>query len=68
MTSDTNIGTKSGLVPVWIAAYRYRGRMFRYLVNGATGTAAGTAPWSWVKIGLAVTAIATIVLLILLNS
>lgn len=45
---------KSGLVPIWIAAYRYRGKSFRYLVNGATGKASGTAPWSWVKIGLAI--------------
>ncbi|MEO7794284.1 MAG: zinc ribbon domain-containing protein [Thermoanaerobaculia bacterium] len=47
---------KSGLVPVWIAAYVYQGKSFRYVVNGATGKAAGTAPWSWVKIAFAVLA------------
>ena len=47
---------KSGLVPVWIAAYVYQGKSFRYVVNGATGKATGTAPWSWVKIALAVLA------------
>lgn len=59
---------KSGLLPIWIAAYTYRGDSFRYVVNGATGQAAGTAPWSWVKISLAVAAILTIVLFVIANS
>lgn len=64
-TTYSGLAYKSGLVPIWIAAYRYRGRGFRYVVNGATGKASGTAPWSWVKIGFAVAAIATVVLFIL---
>ncbi len=47
---------KSGLVPVWIAAYEYAGRSFRYVVNGVTAKATGTAPWSWVKIAAAILA------------
>ena len=59
---------KSGLVPVWIAAYVYQGKSFRYVVNGATGKATGTAPWSWVKIGFAVLAALILVGIILSNS
>ena len=59
---------KSGLVPVWIAAYVYQGKSFRYVVNGATGKATGTAPWSWVKIGFAVLAALIILGFIFSNS
>lgn len=55
-TEYSNWLYKSGLVPVWIAAYVYQGKSFRYVVNGATGKATGTAPWSWVKIGFALLA------------
>jgi DNA-directed RNA polymerase subunit RPC12/RpoP len=58
---------KTGLLPIWVAAYRYGNRSFQYLVNGATGKAAGTAPWSWVKIGLAIL-VALILLLWLFSS
>lgn len=43
---------KHVLLPVWIAAYRYNGQVFRFLVNGQTGEVVGKAPWSWVKIAL----------------
>jgi hypothetical protein len=56
--------TKSGLLPIWIAAYEFGGESYRYVVNGATGKATGTAPWSWVKIGLAALAALVVLLLI----
>lgn len=40
------------LLPVWIMAYRYRDQLFRFLVNGQSGRAAGQAPTSWAKVGL----------------
>jgi DNA-directed RNA polymerase subunit RPC12/RpoP len=52
------------LLPVWIMAYRYRDRVFRFLVNGQTGQAAGQAPVSWKKI-LGAVAIAGMVGLLL---
>lgn len=52
-TTYSGLAYKSGLLPIWIAAYQYGGKGYAYLVNGATGEAVGTAPWSWVKIGLA---------------
>lgn len=43
---------KHVLLPLWIAAYRYQGRVFRFLVNGQTGEVVGKAPWSWLKVVL----------------
>ncbi|NUQ66067.1 MAG: hypothetical protein HUU20_26700 [Pirellulales bacterium] len=40
------------LLPVWIVAYRYRDRLFRFLLNGQSGRAAGQAPTSWSKVVL----------------
>ncbi|HEX7527560.1 MAG TPA: primosomal protein N' (replication factor Y) - superfamily II helicase, partial [Thermoanaerobaculia bacterium] len=47
---------KNALLPIWIAAYQYAGKPYRFLVNGVTGKTDGHAPWSWFKIGLAVAA------------
>lgn len=44
---------KHVLLPVWVAAFRYRGEVYRFLVNGQTGLVAGKAPWSPIKIVLA---------------
>jgi ribosomal protein S27E len=43
---------KHVLLPIWIAAYRYRGDVYRILVNGQTGEVQGKAPYSWAKIAL----------------
>ena len=43
---------KHVLLPIWISAYRYGGKVFRFLVNGQTGEVVGTAPYSWMKISL----------------
>jgi hypothetical protein len=55
-TRYSNIAYKNALLPIWIAAYQYRDKAYRYIVNGVTGKASGTAPWSWVKITFAVLA------------
>lgn len=52
---------KHVLLPIWISAYRYSQKVFRFLVNGQTGEVVGKAPWSWVKIGLMVLLIAAII-------
>lgn len=38
------------LLPVWISAYRYRGRVFQILVNARTGELVGDRPYSAWKI------------------
>jgi len=45
------------LVPLWLVSYTYGARVFQVLVNGFTGTIAGTRPWSAVKIFFAVVAV-----------
>jgi predicted RNA-binding Zn-ribbon protein involved in translation (DUF1610 family) len=42
------------LLPIWVAAYKYRGQSYRFVVNGQTGRVQGERPWSWIKIALAV--------------
>ena len=54
---QTEVGAltfKHVLLPVWLAAYRYRGKSFRFVVNGRTGTVEGERPYSAVKIAVAV--------------
>jgi DNA-directed RNA polymerase subunit RPC12/RpoP len=48
-----NVTFKHVLLPIWIAAYRYNGKAYRFLVNGQTGEVVGVAPWSvWKILGL----------------
>lgn len=50
------------LLPVWMAAYKYNGKSYRFLVNGQTGEVQGERPWSVWKIALAVLAVAALAL------
>lgn len=47
---------KHVLLPLWSLSYRFGGETYTVLVNGQTGRIAGEAPYSWVKITLAVLA------------
>lgn len=38
------------LVPVWMMAYQYRDKLYRFLINGQTGRCTGQAPYSWKKL------------------
>lgn len=54
---DTEVGDvtfKHVLLPVWLAAYKYRGETYRFVVNGQTGKVQGARPWSAWKIAFAV--------------
>jgi predicted RNA-binding Zn-ribbon protein involved in translation (DUF1610 family) len=53
-TEVSNVTFKHVLLPVWLAAYRYRGKPYRFVVNGQTGKVQGERPWSAVKIAIAV--------------
>jgi LSD1 subclass zinc finger protein len=52
-TTYNNITFKHILLPVWISAYRYKTKVYRFMINGRTGEVQGERPWSWVKITLA---------------
>ncbi|WP_121064392.1 TFIIB-type zinc finger domain-containing protein [Chachezhania antarctica] len=53
-TDVRNVTFKHILLPVWLAAYKYRGETYRFVVNGRTGRVQGERPWSTVKIMIAV--------------
>jgi hypothetical protein len=52
---------KHVLLPVWISAYRYRDRTFRFVINARTGRVFGQRPWSAWKITFLVLAILVLV-------
>jgi hypothetical protein len=53
-TRFRNISSDLCLLPVYILSYRYQEKLYRFLVNGQTGKAAGDKPLSWQRIGIAV--------------
>lgn len=55
-TDISAITFKHILLPVWLAAYKYRGKTYRFVVNARTGRVQGERPWSAWKIAVAVIA------------
>ena len=53
-TAYSDITFKHILLPLWISAYQYNGKIFRFLVNARTGEVQGERPWSWIKITFAI--------------
>lgn len=53
-THLSRVTFKHVLLPVWLAAYKYRGETYRFVVNGRTGRVQGERPWSTAKIAIAV--------------
>ncbi len=53
-TQHGDVTWKHLLLPLWIASYRWRSKTYRFMVNGQTGRVSGSAPVSWVKVGIAV--------------
>lgn len=59
-----DITFKHILLPVWISAYRYRDRTFRFIVNARTGQVQGERPYSTFKIVMTVIAVLFALLII----
>jgi hypothetical protein len=53
-TDVRDVTFKHILLPIWMAAYKYRGQTYRFVVNGRTGRVQGERPWSAIKITIAV--------------
>ncbi len=53
-TNYDKITFKHLLMPIWVSAYRYKEKIYRFLVNGQTGEVQGERPYSWIKITLAI--------------
>lgn len=56
-TKYSNITFKHTLLPIWISAYRFKNKVYRFIVNGRTGKVQGERPWCWWKIALLIIAI-----------
>lgn len=55
-TQHDKVTFKHVLLPVWLSAYRYHGKAYRFLVNARTGEVQGERPWSIPKVASAVAA------------
>ena len=53
-TKVSDVTFKHVLLPVWMAAYKFRGETYRVVINGRTGRVSGERPWSVMKIAMAV--------------
>jgi hypothetical protein len=62
----TDLESRPMLLPVWVMAYRYQDRVFRFVANGQSGKATGSAPISKRKIAAAVAIVIIIVIVLLL--
>lgn len=45
------------LAPVYVAPYRFDGKLFQLMINGQTGAVVGQKPVAWLKVWLAVAAL-----------
>ena len=59
-TQVSDVTFKHILVPLWLAAYKYRGTSYRFVVNGQTGEVMGERPWSAWKLFFAFLAAAIV--------
>lgn len=53
-TAYNDITFKHILLPVWISAYRYQDKVYRFMINARTGEVTGERPWSKIKIAIAI--------------
>jgi hypothetical protein len=63
-TRFSNVTSDLCLLPIYILSYRYKDKLYRFLLNGQTGKLAGDKPVSGTRIGIAV-AIGLAVLLVI---
>jgi len=54
------------LLPVWLSAYRYQGKVYQFMVNARTGEVQGKRPYSTIKIVF--TVLAAIIAIVVLVS
>jgi len=59
-TEIKDVTFKHILLPVWLAAYKYRGKTYRFVINGRTGRVQGQRPYSAIKIAMAIIVVAVL--------
>ncbi len=63
-TTENNIEYKHILAPLWISAFRYEGKSYRFMINGQTGDLSGSRPYSKLKIAILIGSIIAVILLL----
>lgn len=53
-TNFSNVNSDLCLMPIYLLSYKYKDKLFRFLVNGQTGKVAGDKPLSWIRVTVAV--------------
>ena len=61
-TEFSRIGSDLILLPIYLLSYRYRNKLYRFLLNGQTGKSDGDKPLSAWRVGLAVGIVLLLVL------
>lgn len=54
ITTYLNIKYKYLLLPVWVSTFKYKNKMYRFVVNGQTGKVGGHTPISALRVAIAV--------------
>lgn len=60
-TQYNNVTFKHILLPLWISAYRYNEKVYRFTINARTGEVHGERPYSAAKIALAIITVIAVV-------
>jgi predicted RNA-binding Zn-ribbon protein involved in translation (DUF1610 family) len=61
ITKYSNVTYKHVLLPLWSSAFGYKGKSYKYVINGETGKVSGSRPYSAIKIALAILGVAAVV-------
>lgn len=61
-----DVRCKHILLPLWISSFRYKEKVYRFIVNARTGEVAGERPWSAAKIALTVLLVVAVIVAIVL--
>jgi DNA-directed RNA polymerase subunit RPC12/RpoP len=66
--SHADVRFKHLLLPMWISSFRYKEKVYRFIVNARTGEVAGERPWSVIKIVFTVLVVIAVIVAIVLVS
>ena len=60
-TQYSDVKFRLVLVPVYLAAFSYKNKIYRYVIHGQSGKTYGERPWSWFKIITTVLLVAAVI-------
>jgi len=66
-TQIRDITFKHILLPVWLNAYKFKSKTYRFMVNARTGSVQGERPWSVIKITLLILVVVIVLVILMAN-